>query len=140
MIYKHSKLILASSQDPLTSLNQSVKNEEINSHDDIKSEYYLGEQFETYSRQDGYSQTPSRSATGKTVSIKDEIYEDNLGDSTICSSQASTIYSDDISTLHDGMHYDLLLQDDESDNESTSTLVSDEPLVQEGKLLKFKLS
>ena len=117
-------------------MDRSIKGEEINSQDDIKSEYYLGEQFETYSRRDGYSQIPSRSVTSKTVSVKDEVYEDHLGDSTICSSQASTIYSDDISTLHDGMHYDLLLQDDESDNESTSTLVSDEPLVQEGKNFK----
>ena len=118
-------------------MDGSLKDEEINSQSNIKSEYYLGEQFETYSRQDGYSQTPSRSATGKTVSVKDEIYDDNLGDSTICSSQASTIYSDDISTIHDGMNYDLLLQDDNSDAESTSTLVSDEPLVQEGNLYAY---
>ena len=113
-------------------MNQDVKVEKQEDQSDIKSEYYLGEQFETYSRREGYSQTPSRPCTSKHTSVKDEVFDDNLGDSTICSSQASTIYSDDNNSVHDGMNYDLLLNDTQFETESSATITDDEPLTQEG--------
>ena len=130
---KINQILAILDHGPSGQRNEDSDIESSDIHSDIKSEYYLGEQFETYSRRDGYSQTTSRPVTNKTVSVKDEIYEDNLGDSTICSSQASTIYSDDINSLHDGMNYDLLLNDDQFETDSTSTLVNDEPMTQEGE-------
>ena len=117
-------------------MNADTKTENQDGQSDIKSEYYLGEQFETYSRHDGYSQTPSRPGTSKNTSIKDEVYDDHLGDSTICSSQASTIYSDDNNSVHDGMSYDLLLNDDQFETDSNATITDGEPLTQTGKYFR----
>ena len=44
-------------------MSHNTKTEAQDGQSDVKSEYYLGEQFETYSRRDGYSQTPSRPAS-----------------------------------------------------------------------------
>ena len=99
---------------------------------EFKNEYYLGEQFETYSRRDGFSISTKTHPT-KTSGIHDEVYDDNLGNTTIYSSRSSTIYSDEVNSLHDGMNYELLLHDNSSEHGSDVTLIDDEPLVQDGK-------
>ena len=121
-------------------LDLEKKNEHIKAEQpDIKDEYYLGEQFETYSRRDGFSVTTGRTQPTATSGVHDEIYDDNLGNTTIYSSQSSTIYSDEVNSLHDGMNYELLLRDNQSEAGSDATLVDDEPQVQEGNLKNFTI-
>ena len=101
-------------QDPPGATRQSTSNPD---------KYFISESHETFSRHDGHSSRPTCAAS----TAADVVHTDHLGETTICTDQSSTIYSDEIDDDYQGMNYQLAPKHD------TSTFFNGETIVQNGK-------
>ena len=81
--------------------------------------YFISEAHETFSRLDGHSSRP----TGASSTAADLIHADHLGETTIYTDQASTIYSDEVDDDHNGMNYQLAPKHETGSFSSSETLV-----------------
>ena len=96
-----------------------------------KDKYFVNDEFETFSRHDGYA-TPSQSQApisqfAATTTIADPLYTDSLGDSTLVTDQSSTVYTDE--TDQSNMNYNIAPL-----KEGTSHTL-DETTIQNGKYI-----
>ena len=90
---------------------------------DDTDQYYISSSFETFSRHDGHvtpahSQAPISQYASSTIA--DRVNPENLGDSTIYTQKASTVYSDE--TEQDLAGYNLAPKQEESYLNPSETL------------------